>query len=82
MQVGLNLTFTMSSFIKINASRLKNCNIFLKNVKYIEYSMHFIKMCNLQVIYFTFGMEIVLKMNSECKHNKRNHMVCGQYLNL
>ncbi len=44
--------------------------------------MHFIKMCNLQVIYFTFGMEVVFKMNFECKHNKRNRMVCGQCLNL
>lgn len=52
------------------------------NVKYIKYSMHFIKVCNLQIIYFTFRMEVVLKMNSECKHNKRNHMVRGQCLNL
>jgi hypothetical protein len=77
MQVGLNLTFTMSSFIKISASRLKKFNIIFFNVKY---TIHFMKMCNFQVVYFTFGMEVVFKMNSKCKHNKRNHMVCGQCL--
>jgi hypothetical protein len=54
MQVGLNLIFTMSYFIKISASRLKKFNIKKFNVKYIDYTIHFMKMCNLQVIYFTF----------------------------
>jgi hypothetical protein len=59
MQVGLNLIFTMSYFIKISASRLKKFNIKKFNVKYIDYTIHFMKMCNLQVIYFTFWMEVI-----------------------
>jgi hypothetical protein len=52
----------MSYFIKVSASRLKQCpnNNFFKNGSLKIY--HFLKTCNLKILYLVFGNDVSLRL--------------------
>jgi hypothetical protein len=45
----------MSCFIKVNASRLKQC------LRALKYTIDFVKTCNLKMLHLVFGNEISLR---------------------
>jgi hypothetical protein len=51
----------MSYFIKVDASRLKQCPKPKKKMEALKYTIDFVKTCNLEMSYLVFGIEVNLR---------------------
>jgi hypothetical protein len=51
----------MSYFIKVDASRLKQCPKPKKKMEGLNYTIDFVKTCNLKMSYLVFGIEVNLR---------------------
>ena len=52
----------MSYFIKVDASRLKQCPN-PKKMEALKYTINFVKTCNLKMLYLFFGNEVRLDIS-------------------